>query len=116
MAKLDAGKRDKLPDSAFAYDDSRGRRRLPIHDESHVRNALARFNQVRCEDEGARERARKRLLTAAKRYSIVPIGFITGQIESERTHAVAGRLVIELGRGGAPGELEQRLRSVLRDP
>jgi class 3 adenylate cyclase len=116
MAKLDAGKRDKLPDSAFAYVDSRGKRRLPIHDESHVRNALARFNQVRFEDDAARERARKRLLTAAKRYGIVPIGFITGQIESERTHAVAGRLVIELGRGGAPGELEQRLRSVLRDP
>lgn len=116
MAKLDAGKRDKLPDSAFAYVDARGKRRLPIHDESHVRNALARFNQVRFEDDAARERARKRLLTAAKRYGIVPIGFITGQLETERTHAVAGRLVIELGRGGAPGELEQRLRSVLRDP
>ena len=116
MAKLDAGRRDELPDSAFAYVDSRGKRRLPIHDESHVRNALARFNQVRFEDDAARERARKRLLTAAKRYGIVPIGFITGQIETERTHAVAGRLVIELGRGGAPGELEQRLRSVLRDP
>ncbi|HET6361292.1 MAG TPA: adenylate/guanylate cyclase domain-containing protein [Gemmatimonadota bacterium] len=116
MAKLDAGKRDKLPDTAFAYVDSRGKRRLPIHDESHVRNALARFNQVRFEDDAARERARKRLLTAAKKYGIVPIGFMTGQIETERTHAVAGRLVIELGRSGAPGELEQRLRSVLRDP
>src|SRR5262245_48086728 len=28
----------------FAYVDSKGRRRLPIHDEAHVRNALARFN------------------------------------------------------------------------
>ena len=116
MAKLDPRKRDQLPKSAFAYIDSRGKRRLPIHDESHVRNALARFNQVRFEDDAARERARKRLLTAAKKYGIVPIGFITGQIETERTHAAAGRLVIELGRSGAPGELEQRLRSVLRDP
>ena len=116
MAKLDAGKRDKLPKSAFAYIDSRGKRRLPIHDEAHVRNALARFNQVRFEDEAARERARKKLLRAAKKHGIVPIGFITGQIESERTHAAAGRLVIELGRAGAPGELEQRLRSVLSDP
>ena len=89
---------------------------MPIHDESHVRNALSRFNQVRFEDDAARERARKRLLNAAKKHGIVPIGFITGQIESERTHAVAGRLVIELGRSGAPGELEQRLRSVLKDP
>lgn len=116
MAKLDARKRDTLPDSAFAYVDSRGKRRLPIHDESHVRNALSRFNQVRFEDDRAREKARKRLLTAAKRYGIVPIGFITGQIDSEKTHAVAGRLVIELGRAGAPGALEEQLRRVLRDP
>ena len=99
MAKLDASKRTRLPDSAFAYIDSRGKRGLPIHDESHVRNALARFNQVRFEDDAARERARKRLLTAAKKYGIVPIGFMTGQIEAERTHATAGRLVIEHAAG-----------------
>lgn len=116
MSRLDASKRASLPASAFAYVDSRGRRRLPIHDEAHVRNALARFNQVAFENDAARERARKRLLTAAKKYGIVPIGFITGQLQQEKRHATAGRLVIELGRSGAPGELEQRLRSVLRDP
>jgi hypothetical protein len=41
MATLDQQKRAKLPGSAFAYVDSKGNRRLPIHDESHVRNALA---------------------------------------------------------------------------
>ena len=46
MSQLDAKKRARLPNSAFAYVDSQGRRRLPINDESHVRNALARFNQV----------------------------------------------------------------------
>ena len=116
MSRLDAKKRARLPASAFAYVDSHGRRRLPIHDEAHVRNALARFNQVVFEDEDARERARKRLLTAAKKYGIVPIGFITGQLKTERRDATAGRLVIELGRNGAPGDLEQRLRGVLRDP
>jgi class 3 adenylate cyclase len=116
MSRLAASKRARLPGSAFAYVDSRGRRRLPIHDESHVRNALARFNQVGFEDEAARERARTRLLNAAKKYGIMPVGFITGQLESERRNATAGRLVIELGQHGAPGELEQRLRSVLRDP
>ncbi len=116
MSRLDARKRARLPATAFAYVDSRGRRRLPIHDEAHVRNALARFNQVGFEDDAARERARKRLLNAAKKYGIVPVGFITGQLQSERRDATAGRLVIELGRHGAPGELEQRLRSVLRDP
>jgi len=87
MSRLDARKRAKLPNSAFAYVDSRGRRRLPIHDEAHVRNALARFNQVDFEDDAARERARKRLLNAAKKYGIVPIGFITGQLQSARRQA-----------------------------
>jgi class 3 adenylate cyclase len=116
MSRLDASKRARLRASAFAYVDSRGRRRLPIHDEAHVRNALARFNQVAFEDDAARERARKRLLNAAKKYRIMPVGFITSQLRTERRDATAGRLVIELGRHGAPGELEQRLRSVLRDP
>jgi class 3 adenylate cyclase len=116
MSRLVASKRARLPASAFAYVDSRGRRRLPIHDEAHVRNALARFSQVGFEDDAARERTRTRLLNAAKKYGIVPVGFITGQLESERSNATAGRLVIELGRQRAPGELEQRLRSVLRDP
>jgi class 3 adenylate cyclase len=116
MSKLNARKRAGLPGNAFAYVDSRGRRRLPIHDEAHVRNALARFNQVAFEDDAAREHARTRLLNAAKKFKIVPVGFITGQLETERRHAAAGRLVIELGRHGAPGDLEQRLRSVLRDP
>jgi len=116
MARLKTGKRARLPDSAFAYVDSRGRRRLPVHDKAHVRNALARFNQVAFETDAARERARKRLLNAAKKYRIVPVGFITGELRSERRHAAAGRLVIELGRNPAPGELEKRLRTVLRDP
>lgn len=87
MALLDSAARAKLPDRAFAYIDARGRRRLPIHDEAHVRNALARFRQVRFEDEEARERARVRLLKAAKRYGIVPVGFIAGELESERERA-----------------------------
>src|SRR2546421_2256954 len=116
MARLKTGKRARLPDSAFAYVDSRGRRRLPVHDKAHVRNALARFNQVAFETDTARERARKRLLNAAKKYRIVPVGFITGELRSERRHAAAGRLVIELGRNPAPGELEKRLQTVLRDP
>ena len=116
MSRLNARRRARLLDRAFAYVDSRGRRRLPIHDKAHVRNALARFSQVVFESDVARERARKRLLNAAKKYRIVPVGFITGQLQSERRHATAGRLVIELGQSPAPGELEQRLRTVLRDP
>jgi class 3 adenylate cyclase len=84
VARLVQRERDQLPDRCFAYVDGHGRRRLPIHDEAHVRNALARFNQVTFEDEAARERARARLLGAAKRFRIVPVGFIAGQLRSER--------------------------------
>ncbi|HEX2193699.1 MAG TPA: adenylate/guanylate cyclase domain-containing protein [Candidatus Limnocylindria bacterium] len=82
MTQLDSRRRTELKDSDFAYVDSRGRRRLPIHDESHVRNALARFNQVIFEDESARTKARTRLLKAAKKYGIVPVGFIEGQLRA----------------------------------
>jgi class 3 adenylate cyclase len=84
MTQLDAKTRGRLPNSAFAYIDSRGRRRLPINDGAHVRNALARFNQTTFEDEAARDRARTRLLKAASKYGIVPVGFITGQLRNVR--------------------------------
>jgi class 3 adenylate cyclase len=81
---LSATARAHLPDSLFAYIDSQGRRRLPINDASHVRNALARFDQVDFEDDAARERARERLLRAAKKYGIVPLGFFDGQLRKAR--------------------------------
>ena len=84
MAPLSAKERAQLPDSAFASIDSRGRRRLPIHDAAHVRNALARFSQVAFEDEDARDRARSRLLRAAKKHGIMPIGFISSQLQPQR--------------------------------
>jgi class 3 adenylate cyclase len=84
MAPLSAKERAQLPDSAFAYIDSRGRRRLPIHDPAHVRNALARFDQTAFEDDAARDRARIRLLKAAKKHGIMPIGFVSAQLEPQR--------------------------------
>ena len=116
MPELGERARAQLPDSAFAYIDSRGVRRLPINDEAHVRNALSRFNQVRFEDEAARDRARTRLLKAAKKYGIVPVGFMTGQWRSQSRQAAAGKAVIELGGLGTPEQLEARLRTVLGDP
>jgi len=81
---LSAKERASLPDSAFAYIDSTGRRRLPINDAAHVRNALARFNQVHFEDEATRDRARIRLLRAAQKHGVVPIGFISAQLQPQR--------------------------------
>jgi class 3 adenylate cyclase len=84
MPPLGAKERAALPDSAFAYIDSHGKRRLPIHDAAHVRNALARFGQVAFEDEGARDKARMRLLRASKKHGIVPIGFVSAQLQPRR--------------------------------
>ena len=50
VAELSAMERARLPASAFAYIDPTGKRKLPIHDAAHVRNALARFNRVVFED------------------------------------------------------------------
>lgn len=102
MPQLAASARARLPDRAFAYVDLRGRRRLPIHDASHVRNALARFEQTAFEDDVARERARQRLLRAAKKYGIVPIGFFDGQLRKERLQTemkARARDVASLPRG-----------------
>src|SRR6202022_2656337 len=116
MAPLSEKARARLPESAFPYIDSRGARRLPINDEAHVRNALSRFNQTRFQDEAARDRARTRLLRAAKKYGIVPVGFMTGQLQSQSRQVAAGRAVIELGGLGTPDQLEDRLRTALGDP
>jgi len=70
MAELDTKARDKLRDSQFAYVDSEGEGHLPIEDASHVRNAMARFNQTEFESKAAKERARKKILAAAKKHDI----------------------------------------------
>jgi hypothetical protein len=70
MATLTERKRDSLRSNQFAYVDREGGEHLPIHDESHVRNAIARFNQTDFESDAAKERARKKILRAAKRHGI----------------------------------------------
>ena len=70
MAQLDTKARDKLPDSQFAYVDRKGEEHLPINDASHVRNAIARFNQTEFESMAAKDRARRKILSAAERHGI----------------------------------------------
>jgi hypothetical protein len=70
MAELTTKGRDKLRSSQFAYVDSKGGEHLPIQDESHVRNAIARFNQTDFESAAAKERTRRKILAAARRHGI----------------------------------------------
>lgn len=92
MADLSDKQRALLPKRAFAYIDSRGRRRLPIYDEAHVRSAFGRFNQVQFESEAARDEARARILRAARRFGVLPVGFIQSQLRSERRLGQADRV------------------------
>ncbi|HEX2884442.1 MAG TPA: DUF6582 domain-containing protein [Candidatus Limnocylindria bacterium] len=70
MAELDTEEREDLRKDQFAYVDSKGGEHLPIHDESHVRNAISRYNQTEFESKAAKERARKKILAAAERHGI----------------------------------------------
>src|SRR5256886_10383393 len=54
----------------FAYVDKEGEGHLPINDEAHVRNAMARFNQTDFESGTKKETARKKIVKAAKRRGI----------------------------------------------
>lgn len=70
MADLSTADRKRLRPAQFAYVDSKGAEHLPIHDESHVRNAVDRFDQTTFESPAARGRARRTILSAAKKYGI----------------------------------------------
>ena len=70
MAEMDAKKRNDLKDGDFAYVDKDGERHLPIHDESHVRNAMARWGQTSFDSKSAKEAARRKIVAAAKKHSI----------------------------------------------
>jgi hypothetical protein len=70
MTTLTEKQRDKLRSNQFAYVDKDGGEHLPINDESHVRNAMARWNQTEFESATAKEAARRKIVSAAKRHGI----------------------------------------------
>lgn len=70
MAELTTRQREKLRKGDFAYVDKQGEGHLPIHDEEHVRNAIARFGRTHFESGAAKARAAKAILKAAKQHDI----------------------------------------------
>ena len=70
MPELSTKDRDKLRKDQFAYVDRQGGEHLPIHDESHVRNAISRFNQTDFQSDNAKQEAAKKIMSAAKRHGI----------------------------------------------
>jgi hypothetical protein len=65
--ELDAEDRNALAESAFAFPRER---KEPLTDASHVRNAIARFDQVRDVSDAEREEAFRRIKRAAGKYGV----------------------------------------------
>ena len=64
---LSAQDRKELPDSAYAFPD---KRKEPLTDADHVRNALARFDQTKGVTDAERDEAFENIKAAAKHYKI----------------------------------------------
>lgn len=64
---LSTKEKNDLPESVFAFPK---KRKEPITDASHVRNALARFDQVKGVSDEERDQAFANIKKAAKHYDV----------------------------------------------
>ena len=64
---MSTAEKDKLAEQEFAFPKER---KEPLTDARHVRNAIARFDQVEGVTDAERDQAWKRILAAAKRYDV----------------------------------------------
>lgn len=67
MSKLDQSDRDELSSRQYAFPTQR---RVPLEDASHVRNAVARFDQVKDVTDAERDEAWKRITAAANKLDV----------------------------------------------
>jgi len=67
MSELDAKDRQELKDSDYAFPKER---KEPLNDADHVRNAMARFNQVEGVSDSERDEAWSRIKRAAKKHGV----------------------------------------------
>jgi hypothetical protein len=67
MAELSEKQRDNLDEDQFAFPKQR---KEPLNNASHVRNAIARFNQVEGVSDNERDEAWSRIKRAAKKHGV----------------------------------------------
>jgi hypothetical protein len=67
MSRLDQSDRDHLGGRQFAFPKQR---KEPLEDASHVRNAVARFDQVEGVSDAERDEAWKRIQAAARKFDV----------------------------------------------
>ena len=70
MPTLVERQRKSMNKDVYAYVDKNGEGHLPLNDETHVRNAMARWNQTGFPSLTAKEGARRKIVAAAKRHDI----------------------------------------------
>ena len=64
---MSTAEKDRLDDKEFAFP---AERKEPLNDARHVRNAIARFDQVEGVTDAERDKAWKRIQSAAKRFDV----------------------------------------------
>lgn len=67
MSELSETQRDKLDEDQFAFPKER---KEPLNNASHVRNAIARFDQVKDVSDSERDEAWTRIKRAAKKHGV----------------------------------------------
>ncbi len=67
MTKLDAEHRNTIASGTFAFPKQR---KEPLENAAHVRNAVARFNQVEGVTDDERDTAWSHIKTAAKKFGV----------------------------------------------
>ena len=67
MTKLSSNDRAAIPSEKFAFP---AQRKEPLENASHVRNAVARFNQVEGVSDADRDAAWLRILAAAEKFGV----------------------------------------------
>lgn len=67
---LSVKERDNIDKADFAYVDSDGKGHLPIYDESHIRNAISRFDQTNFGSDSAKKSAARKIVSRAKSHGI----------------------------------------------
>ena len=67
MSELSEKQRDSLDEDKFAFPKER---KEPLNNASHVRNAIARFNQVEGVSDHERDAAWRRIKKAADKYGV----------------------------------------------
>ena len=64
---LSSEERNQMSDTTYAFPEER---KEPLNNASHVRNAIARFDQVKDVSEGERAAAFKKIKAAAKKFGV----------------------------------------------